>query len=187
MANNADSSLGFNVAYREVKHPRLEFKTGELLLILPKEYKEPGLLVNKHPDWIIKKRAEISNALSESKNRKLVADRTDKEFKELTKTLFHKYLKGFGFDANNLLFKNMNSKWASCSPSKNITLNTRLKYLPKDLISYVIFHEVVHLKERKHNLGFWKIVSRTFDDYAEKEKELFIYWFLTQEQLAKSN
>jgi predicted metal-dependent hydrolase len=41
----------------------------------------------------------------------------------------------------------------------------------------VIFHEVVHLKEKRHNDKFWKRISKKFDDYQEFEKDLFVYWF----------
>ncbi|MBU3965756.1 MAG: M48 family metallopeptidase [Euryarchaeota archaeon] len=72
----------------------------------------------------------------------------------------------------------MKSKWGSCSPKKNLTINTLLKYLPEEIIEYVIFHEMAHLIERKHNEKFWKIISNKFQNYEENEKELFEYWFL---------
>ena len=72
----------------------------------------------------------------------------------------------------------MKTKWASCSKKRNLTINTLMKFLPDYLIEYIIFHEIAHLKERKHNENFWKIVSRKFKNYEEMEKELFIYWFL---------
>ncbi|MBU4075475.1 MAG: M48 family metallopeptidase, partial [Euryarchaeota archaeon] len=75
------------------------------------------------------------------------------------------------------------SKWGSCSPNKNLTINTLLKYLPENLIEYVIFHEMVHLIERKHNKLFWKFIAIKFDNYEEKEKELFEYWFLIQKKI----
>jgi len=39
---------------------------------------------------------------------------------------------------------------------------------------------MIHLIERKHNGHFWKIIAAEFDNYEEKEKELFEYWFLIQ-------
>ncbi len=80
----------------------------------------------------------------------------------------------------DIYFRRMKSKWGSCSPNKNLTINKFLKYLPENLIEYVIFHEMIHLKERRHNKHFWRIISTKFDNYEEKEKELFEYWFLIQ-------
>ena len=79
----------------------------------------------------------------------------------------------------------MKSKWASCSIKKNLTFNTLLRYLPNFLIKYVVFHEITHLKEKKHNERFWKIIKKEFKDYQKKEKELLIYWFLIQKNNLK--
>ncbi|VVB90928.1 Uncharacterised protein [uncultured archaeon] len=84
---------------------------------------------------------------------------------------------------NNLYFRRMKSKWGSCSPNKNLTINKLLKYLPDNLIEYVIFHEMSHVIERKHNEHFWRVISTKFDNYEEIEKELFEYWFLIQKKI----
>ncbi|MBC7076952.1 MAG: M48 family metallopeptidase, partial [Synergistales bacterium] len=65
--------------------------------------------------------------------------------------------------------------------NNNLTVNTLLKYLPEDLISYVIFHETAHSVERKHNTNFWELVKRKYPDYQVKEEKLLTYWFLIQE------
>lgn len=51
-------------------------------------------------------------------------------------------------------------------------------------INYVLYHEIIHLKERKHNDRFWKMIINQFNDYVQKEKELFVYWFLLQKFLS---
>ena len=43
--------MEYKVSYRRVKYPRLEFKTGELLLILPFG-QDPKPFVEKHRRWI---------------------------------------------------------------------------------------------------------------------------------------
>ncbi len=53
-----------------------------------------------------------------------------------------------------------------------------MKYLPDYLIHYVIFHETMHLIEKRHNDRFWNLISRKYKNFQEKEKELFTYWFL---------
>jgi predicted metal-dependent hydrolase len=79
----------------------------------------------------------------------------------------------------------MKSKWGSCSSKKNMNFNKLLKYLPDDLIQYVVFHEMTHLKEKKHGKEFWDIISINFKNYQEKENELMDYWFLIQENCIK--
>ena len=76
-----------------------------------------------------------------------------------------------------IYFRKMKTKWASCSAKRNLTINTLMKYLPDYLIKYVIFHEIAHLKEKRHNDEFWKIVSKKFVNYQKLERDLFVYWF----------
>jgi hypothetical protein len=81
---------------------------------------------------------------------------------------------------NKIYFRKMTTKWASHSQNNNLTVNTLLKFLPEDLISYIIYHETAHNIERKHNENFWALVSRKHSDYEVKEKNLLTYWFLIQ-------
>lgn len=74
----------------------------------------------------------------------------------------------------------MKTKWGSYSKKGNLTINTLLKYLPDKLIEYIIFHEMAHSIERKHNERFWNIINKKFKDYETKEKNLLVYWFLVQ-------
>ncbi len=47
----------------------------------------------------------------------------------------------------------------------------------------VIFHEMVHLVERKHNKRFWNFIFNKFNNYNDKEKELLEYWFLIEKRI----
>jgi predicted metal-dependent hydrolase len=111
---------------------------------------------------------------------KLDLIRTDNELKQLISSIIEDISSDLEINIHNIYFRRMKSKWGSCSPNKNLTINTLLKYLPYNLIEYVVFHEMIHLIERKHNEHFWKIIANKFDNYKEKEKELFEYWFLIQ-------
>jgi hypothetical protein len=77
----------------------------------------------------------------------------------------------------------MKTKWASHSKNNNLTVNTLLKYLPNDVIEYIIYHEITHSLERKHNERFWRLINKKFPDYETKEKDLLTYWFLIQKTI----
>jgi predicted metal-dependent hydrolase len=178
--NINDLEIEYKTDYRNIKYPRLEFKTGKLLLILPKDYKDEIELIQKHKEWIYKKFLMIDLAKREAKNKKIESI-DEKELKNLIINLVAKFSKETNIKVNKIYFKELNSKWGSCSSKGNLTFNILLKYLPKPLIKYVVFHEIVHLKEKKHNERFWCLVSKKFKNYAKKEKELLVYWFLVQE------
>jgi len=83
-------TIKYEIDYRDVKYPRLEYKTGTLLLVLPKDYKDETSLIEKHKNWIIKKEQIIAEALENAKKKTLNLSRTEKELK----TLIHSIIKG---------------------------------------------------------------------------------------------
>ncbi len=174
-----DLSINYTVSRRDVKYPRLEFKTGELLLVLPKNYESPEELIEKKKTWIYNKQRFIDAADRESRKKKTV-ERSEKEFRSLVHHLLEKLSKDSTTRVNRVFFRTMHSKWASLSKQRNLTVNTMLRYLPDHLIEYVLYHELAHLKEKRHNERYWKIISQRYPDHQAMEKELFAYWFLVQ-------
>ena len=55
---------------------------------------------------------------------------------------------------------------------RNINLSSRLLFAPRDVLDYVIIHELSHLKEMNHSPRFWKIVENVMPNYLEKERWL---------------
>jgi len=67
----------------------------------------------------------------------------------------------------------MKTKWGSCNPRKgHIRLNTELVKKPKDLLEYVVVHEMVHLLEPTHSERFVEILSRHYPTWREARAEL---------------
>lgn len=179
-----DKRIIYETDYRKVKHPRLEFKTGNLLLIIPKNWHEREQdLIQKHKRWIYKKHKQILSALKEGKQKKLVHNRDNNLFKDYVREKMNSYLNRLNLQANRIRFRIMRTKWASCSSARNISINALLRYLPDDTIDYVLFHEIAHLKEWKHSKRFWNIVEKEFKDTEKKEKDLMTFWFLIQKKL----
>jgi len=176
-------SIEYTLDYRDVKHPRLEFKTGTLLLILPKTDRNPEQTLEKYRKWIQRKQEAINKALQEAQTKTTIQNRTEKELKTLVATLVQAYQRELNTRINKIIYRKMKTKWASHSKNGNLTVNTLLRYLPNNLIEYIIYHETTHALERKHNETFWRLINKRFPDYETKEKELLTYWFLIQETL----
>lgn len=172
-----DSDVEYSTDYRNIRYPRLEFKTGKLHLILPLGYNNEKELLEKHSHWIKIRDLQIKKALIDSKKLRL-KNRSLIELKQITRKRLSKYKNKI----NKVYFKKMKSKWGSLSSSRNMTFNTLLKYVPKRIIYYVIFHEITHFKEKKHNEQFWNLIKQEYSNYKAMEKELLIYWFLVQEK-----
>ncbi len=56
---------------------------------------------------------------------------------------------------NRLFIRSQRTKWGTCSAKCNISLNWRLILIPKQVIDYVIMHELVHTKILNHSHHFW--------------------------------
>jgi predicted metal-dependent hydrolase len=175
----------YTVEYRNVKHPRLEYKTGTLLMILPKTGWTPEQVLEKYGHWIERKQTTITAAIQQTTQANLVKTRTEKMLKHLVNRYAETAQKDLNTKINKIYFKKMKTKWASHSQNNNLTINTLLKYLPEDLIDYIIYHETAHNIERKHNEPFWSLMNKKHPDYPTKEEKLLSYWFLTQETTNK--
>lgn len=67
----------------------------------------------------------------------------------------------------------MKTKWGSANPrSGNIRLNTELAKKPKDLLEYVVVHEMIHLIEPTHSERFIALLSRHYPAWSEARAEL---------------
>ena len=60
------------------------------------------------------------------------------------------------------------TRWGSCSYNNALHFTFRLLYAPKDVIDYVIVHELCHIKEKNHSAKFWSLVGKYCPDYKEK-------------------
>jgi predicted metal-dependent hydrolase len=172
----------YTVEYRNVKHPRCEFKTGSLLIVLPKKGWTPKQVLEKYGEWIKRKQATINTAVQLTNGTALIKDRTDKELRSLVQRYAEAAQKDLKTRINKIYFRKMTTKWASHSQNNNLTINTQLKHLPEDLISYIIYHETAHSIERRHNDAFWALVNKRFPNHNDKEKRLLTYWFLIMKQ-----
>jgi predicted metal-dependent hydrolase len=82
------------------------------------------------------------------------------------------WAKQVGVQPRRIQFRTMARKWGSCSSRNNITLNTRLCWLPPHLAEYVVLHELVHLRVFNHGKEFKAMMSAHMPDWKERESEL---------------
>ncbi len=78
----------------------------------------------------------------------------------------------FNREVNKIFFKNITSRWGSCSDHKNINISTQLLFAPDDVLEYICIHELAHLVEQNHSDQFWILVEKAMPNYKEKEKWL---------------
>ncbi|NJM40314.1 MAG: M48 family metallopeptidase [Anaerolineae bacterium] len=78
-----------------------------------------------------------------------------------------------GVKANAYFLQRMKTKWGSCNHrARNIRLNTELVKKPKDLLEYVVVHELLHLIEPTHSERFVALLGRHYPTWREARAEL---------------
>ena len=74
---------------------------------------------------------------------------------------------------SSYFLQRMKTKWGSCNHrDQHIRLNTELVKKPKDLLEYVIVHEMVHLLEPTHSERFIAILQKHYPSWREARAEL---------------
>ena len=119
--------------------------------------------------------AYATNTLMEFLRHKLLL-----EIEQLVTTLSKQHKLNF----NQIKLIANKRKWGSCSSKKVLSFNWRLIFAPKEVLYYVVVHEMCHLVEMNHSPRFWKLVENIYPDYRAckawlKENSLRLSQYLT--------
>jgi predicted metal-dependent hydrolase len=78
-----------------------------------------------------------------------------------------------GVDVATYFLQRMKTKWGSCNHrAHTIRLNTELVKKPKDLLEYVVVHEMLHLLEPTHSERFVTLLNKHYPAWREARAEL---------------
>ncbi|MBR6703179.1 MAG: M48 family metallopeptidase [Clostridia bacterium] len=64
------------------------------------------------------------------------------------------------------------SRWGSCTADNAVRYSFRLIYAPKEVVRYVVVHELAHTRYKNHSALFWKEVEIYEPRYRERRKWL---------------
>jgi hypothetical protein len=76
------------------------------------------------------------------------------------------------FRVGRISIRDQRSRWGSCSPNGNISLNWRLVLMPDHVRDYVILHELAHLRVPNHSRRFWRLMSELCPAWQEARRWL---------------
>lgn len=87
--------------------------------------------------------------------------------------LIEKWQNRLGVSVSAYFLQQMKTRWGSCNTRhRHIRLNTDLVKKPKDLLEYVVVHEMVHLIEPSHNKRFVALMDQHYPTWREATSEL---------------
>ncbi len=75
-----------------------------------------------------------------------------------------------GVEVKLVTVRNQRSRWGSCSANGTISLNWRLVQTPDPVRDYIIYHELMHLREMNHSDRFWAQVDEVCPGWREAER-----------------
>ncbi len=68
--------------------------------------------------------------------------------------------------------RDQHTRWGSCSRRGTVSLNWRLVQMPPAVCDYVIWHELMHLREMNHSRRFWRLVAAVCPDFEAARRWL---------------
>lgn len=92
---------------------------------------------------------------------------------EAVPTLIRKWERKLGVAVAGYFLQRMKTKWGGCNHrAGTIRLNTELVKKPRDLLEYVVVHEMLHLIEPTHSERFVALLDRYYPAWREARAEL---------------
>jgi predicted metal-dependent hydrolase len=77
-----------------------------------------------------------------------------------------------GLRYSSVSIRRQQTRWGSCSARGSISLNAGLLFLPPELVTYVLVHELCHTKQLNHSPRFWRLVEYYLPDYRQFDRQL---------------
>jgi predicted metal-dependent hydrolase len=92
---------------------------------------------------------------------------------DAVRQLIRRWESKLGVKVTGYFLQRMKTKWGSCNHrARHIRLNTELVKKPKDLLEYVVVHEMLHLIAPTHSEQFVTLLTRHYPAWREARAEL---------------
>ncbi|MCM3110705.1 M48 family metallopeptidase [Lederbergia lenta] len=90
------------------------------------------------------------------------------------------YQNSFKTKPRSIRISDSKTTWGTCDSKLHLTFNWRLAMAPREVIDYVVVHEMCHMVHLNHDRSFWRLVGKIMPDYKEKEDWLALSsWKMT--------
>jgi len=160
--------------------------TGTELLLLGKTYtlfvndiylKKSNIIINEHkaeialytaPNTSEKAKRAVIESWYRAYTKKIITERA-KYYAELLSVSF-----------GDIRIKDQKNIWGSCSSKGNLNFNWRIIMAPKEVLDYLVVHELCHLRFMNHSSDFWQCVAGILPDYKNTRK-----WLKTNTDMLK--
>lgn len=148
---------------RKTSEIRVDEKGVEIRTPFYKKDSDVQKIIYDQKNWIYKKQLLFKDRKKQRK--KLYKTKLkDTYLEKRTQTLALK----IGIKPSKIVVKLLKNRWGSATEKGVVTLNSNLLKAPKDVIDYIIIHELCHLKIKNHSQRYWNLVRKFMPDYSQK-------------------
>lgn len=77
-----------------------------------------------------------------------------------------------GLKPTRISIRDTRSRWGSCSSTGTVSFSWRLILAPRNVLFYVVAHELAHLREMNHGPKFWALVAELDPNYEAAKRWL---------------
>lgn len=156
------------------KTPARKFNSGETLLYLGRQYR---LKINLNKKESIKLKGGFIEvvALNHTKVKQVIDEWYLRNAKIKIRGIAQPLIDGFkkhNVEPSSIVFRDMPTRWGSCTPRGKIIINPELIKAPKGCIEYVIIHELCHLVHHDHTQKFIDLQFKEMPDWEKWKMKL---------------
>jgi predicted metal-dependent hydrolase len=138
------------------------------LLSVSEEEAKPSVRLSHHSITLT-----VRPGSSRAKREEVMHDWHKALLHETVPPLIRKWQSKIGVTVSRYFLQRMKTKWGGCNHrARNIRLNTELVKKPKDLLEYVVVHEMLHLIAPTHSERFLTLMSQHYPAWREARTEL---------------
>jgi len=81
-----------------------------------------------------------------------------------------------GFRYQRVIVRRQRSRWGSCSARGTISLNCCLLFQRREVLRYLLIHELAHTRHMNHSQRFWACVAEHCAEHRSLDRELLDGW-----------
>ncbi len=152
------------------------FQTGELFLYLGENYALNIILAAKYKRPIIELQEREIYIYTNSDDKDKLRSAMEKWYRgkameviSLRVKYFQRY---FTKTPIGIVVKEQKKRWASCTGKDKLLFNWRCVMASKEVIDYIVLHELCHMVHKNHSKDYWNLVHSLMPDYKEKQNWL---------------
>lgn len=159
--------------------PPRQYVSGESHRFLGRQYRLKVNAGAENAAGVVQTRNTLEVSVSDPADRERVKELLDAWYRARAEEVFAARLSAcypkvqhLGLPYPQLAVQEMRSRWGNCDPDDRITLNIKLILVPEELIDYVIYHELCHLREHHHGKAFYSLLDRVLPEWRERKRKL---------------